>query len=74
MKTKKYKVVIVPGEDGYFVAECPSISGCVSQGKTKAEAVKNIKEAIELALECYEEDHKPLPRDTAEIRQVAIGS
>jgi predicted RNase H-like HicB family nuclease len=56
------------------VAECPAISGCVSQGKTKAEAVKNIKEAIELALECYEEDHKPLPRDTIEIRQVAIGA
>lgn len=74
MKITKYKVVIVPGEDGYFVAECPSIAGCVSQGKTKAEAVKNIKEAIELALECYGEDHKPLPRDTAEIRQVAIGA
>lgn len=41
-----------PGEDGFFVADCPSIPGCVSQGKTKRLALKNIKEAIELALEC----------------------
>ena len=57
MKSKKYKIVLFPGEDGYFVAECPSVQGCVSQGKTKKEALKNIKEAVQLALECYEEDH-----------------
>jgi predicted RNase H-like HicB family nuclease len=41
------QVVLYPGEDGYWVAECPSLPGCVSQGKTKAEAVTNIREAIE---------------------------
>lgn len=71
MKTRKYKIVLRPGEDGYFVVECPSIPGCVSQGKTKEEAVKNIKEAVELALECYE-DKRPLPRDTVEIGEVAV--
>ncbi len=40
-------VIIYPGEDGYWVAECPSLPGCVSQGKTKEEATENIKEAIE---------------------------
>lgn len=41
------QVVLYPGEDGYWVAECPSLPGCVSQGKTKDEAVTNIREAIE---------------------------
>ena len=40
------QVLIYPGEDGFWVAECPSLPGCISQGKTKAEAVLNIKEAI----------------------------
>jgi predicted RNase H-like HicB family nuclease len=41
------KVILYPGEDGYWVVECPSLPGCVSQGKTKAEAKANIREAIE---------------------------
>jgi predicted RNase H-like HicB family nuclease len=42
----KFRVVIEPDEDGVFVAECPSLPGCISQGKTRAEAVENIKDAI----------------------------
>ncbi len=41
------QVVIAPGEDGYWVAECPSLPGCVSQGRTREEAIVNIKEAVE---------------------------
>lgn len=41
------QVVIYPGEDGYWVAECPSLPGCISQGKSKEEAIYNIREAIE---------------------------
>ena len=41
------QVVVYPGEDSYWVAECPSLLGCVSQGRTKHEAIANIKEAIE---------------------------
>ena len=44
------KVLIEKGEDGYFVAHCPSLKSCWSQGKTKEEALKNIQEAIELYL------------------------
>ena len=45
------KVAIRQGEDGYFVARCPSLKSCWSQGKTRQEALKNIREAIELYLE-----------------------
>ena len=41
------QVVVYPGEDGYWVAECPNLPGCVSQGKTKAQALENIKDAID---------------------------
>lgn len=47
----KFKVVITEGEDGWYVVEVPSLPGCISQGKTKKEALENIKEAIELYLE-----------------------
>ena len=40
------QVFLYPGEDGYWVAECPSLPGCISQGRTQAEAVENIREAI----------------------------
>jgi antitoxin HicB len=42
----KFRVVIEPDEDGVFVAECPTLPGCISQGRTRAEAVENIKDAI----------------------------
>jgi predicted RNase H-like HicB family nuclease len=48
-----YQVTLTEGEDGYIVAECPSLPGCVSQGKSQAEAVTNIREAIEGILELH---------------------
>lgn len=48
-------MVLRPGEDGWLVAECPVIPGCISQGKTRAEALANIREAIQLCLETREE-------------------
>jgi predicted RNase H-like HicB family nuclease len=45
------KVIVEPGEDGYYVAHVPSLKGCWSQGKTKEEALQNIREAIDLYLE-----------------------
>ena len=50
------QVIIYAGEDGYWVAECPSLPGCVSQGKTKAEAMANIREAIRGYIAAWEED------------------
>ncbi len=43
----RYRVIIEPDEDGVFVAECPTLPGCISQGATREEAVRNIKDAIE---------------------------
>jgi len=56
----KLSVTIDRDEDGIWVVECPSIPGCVSQGRTKQEALKNIKEAIALCLEVRAERGLPL--------------
>lgn len=66
------QVVIYPGEDGYFVVECPSLPGCVSQGLTKEEAVANIKEAIRGYIAALEEDHLPVPEDRFDAMLVAV--
>jgi predicted RNase H-like HicB family nuclease len=50
------QVLVYPGEDGFWIAECPSLLGCVSQGETREEAVSNIREAIDLYLEVLAED------------------
>ena len=65
----KLSVTIDRDEDGVWVVECPAIPGCVSQGKTKAEALKNIEEAIALCLEVRAERGLPL---TVETRQVEV--
>ena len=72
MKMLKLPVVITPGEDGYFVAEVPIFPGCISQGKTKAEALVNIKEAAELCLECQVQEGWKVPKKYY-IEQVEIG-
>jgi predicted RNase H-like HicB family nuclease len=65
----KLSVTIDRDEDGVWVVECPSIPGCVSQGKTKAQAIKNIEQAIALCLEVRAERGLPL---TVETRQVEV--
>jgi len=65
----KLSVTIDRDEDGVWVVECPSIPGCVSQGKTKPQALKNIEEAIALCLEVRAERGQPL---TVETRQVEV--
>jgi len=52
------EVILYPGEDGYWVVECPSLPGCISQGKTKGEATKHIKEAISCYTHALEEGVK----------------
>ena len=60
-----------PGEDGYVVAEVSSLPGCVSQGKTRDEAVANVREAIFLHEEVLRERGEPVPEDQVEIVEVA---
>jgi predicted RNase H-like HicB family nuclease len=66
------QVLVYPGEDGYWVAECPSLPGCISQGTTKAEAVENIKEAIEGYIAALEEDGLPVPEERFDAFVVAV--
>ncbi len=68
----KRQVIIYPGEDGYWVAECPSLPACISQGKTKEESVANIKEAIELYIEVLKEEGRPIPEDNLETVLVDV--
>ena len=56
----KFFITIFQDEDGVFVAECPSIPGCVSQGETEQEAEKNVQEAIKECLEVRAEKGMPL--------------
>jgi predicted RNase H-like HicB family nuclease len=66
------QVVIYPGEDGYWVAECPSLPGCVSQGKTKDDALNNIREAITAYSEALKQDKLPVPPETFETMLIAV--
>ena len=66
------QVLLYPGEDGYWIAECPSLPGCISQGETRETAVQNIREAIELYIECLEEDGLEVPEEKFEAMLVAV--
>ncbi len=67
----KFIVTIDRDEDGVFVAECPAIPGCVSQGKSEREALDNIKDAIRQCLEVRAERGMPLTVQTHEI-EIAV--
>lgn len=62
----KFRVIIEQDEDGMFIAECPSLPGCISQGKTRQEALQNIKEAIEGYLESLQKHNEPIPPSITE--------
>jgi len=66
------QVIIYSGEDGDFVVECPSLPGCISQGKTREEAVENIREAIQLYIEVLIEKGQPVPAEKFETLLVAV--
>ena len=66
------QVIIYPGEDGYWVAECPSLPGCISQGATKEEAVVNVREAIRGFIEALEEDNLAVPEERFDAMLVAV--
>jgi predicted RNase H-like HicB family nuclease len=65
----KFLITIYQDEDGVYIAECPSIPGCMSQGKTPREAEKNIQEAIKACLEVRAERGMPL---TVTVKQVEV--
>jgi predicted RNase H-like HicB family nuclease len=66
------QVIIYRGEDGYWVAECPSLPGCLSQGKTKEDAVVNIREAIRNYIAALEEDKLAVPEERFDAVLMAV--
>ena len=67
----KFPTVIYQDEDNAWVVECPAIPGCVSQGRTRDEAMENIKQAITLCLEVRAERGMPLTYETSDV-EVAV--
>ncbi len=63
----KRTILLYRDEDGYFIAEVPSLAGCVSQGQTRDEALANIQEAIALHIEVLQERGELVPDDNIEI-------
>lgn len=66
------QVMMYPGDDGYWVVEVPSLPGCISQGKTKEEALDNIREAIQGYVAALREDGLPVPEERFEAMVVAV--
>jgi len=69
----KYRILIEQDEDGLFVAECPSLPGCVSQGNSREEAIRNIQDAIKGYVESLKKHNEPVPPAIdEEIIEVAV--
>ncbi|MEN4042418.1 MAG: type II toxin-antitoxin system HicB family antitoxin [Anaerolineaceae bacterium] len=66
------QILLYPGEDGFWVAECPSLPGCVSQGSTKEEAILNIREAIQGYIAALEEDGVEVPEERFQALLIAV--
>ncbi len=60
--TYNFPVIIEKDEDGFFVADCPDLQGCHTQGKTLEEAITNIRDVIKLHLKILKEDKQDIPR------------
>lgn len=70
--TRRYMVVLEPGDDGWIAAEVPALPGCLSQGRTRAEALESIREAIEGYLAVLAEHGDPIPEEDAVLIEVVI--
>jgi antitoxin HicB len=66
MAMAKYRVIVEPDEDGIYVVEVPTLPGCISQDRTRAEAIDNIKEAIAVYLESLAAHGEPIPPPISE--------
>lgn len=70
----KFDVTIDQDEDGVWIVQCPSIPGCVSQGKTKDKALENVKDAIQLCLDVRAERGLSLAVETRQVEVAATSS
>ena len=66
------QIILYPGEDDFWVAECPSLPGCISQGRTREEAILNIRDAIQGYIAALEEDGLQVPEERFQAILVAV--
>ncbi len=67
MEKIKYRVIIEKDEDGVFVAKVPDLPGCATEGKTKKELLRNVKEAIKAYVEALKKDGNPVPVEMVQV-------
>ena len=67
MERMKYRVIIEKAEDGVYVAKVPDLPGCATEGKTKKELMKNVKEAIQAYLEALKKQGDPVPVEMVQV-------
>ncbi|MBF0555856.1 MAG: type II toxin-antitoxin system HicB family antitoxin [Nitrospirae bacterium] len=69
----KYRITIEQDEDGIFIVQCPSLPGCISQGKTRQEAILNIQDALKGYIESLKIHNEPIPPSIEEeIIEVSV--
>ncbi len=68
----KYRITIQQDEDGIFIAKCPSLPGCVSQGKTRKEVLENIKDAMSGYLQSLKKHNESVPHIEEELVELSV--
>ena len=66
------QVLLSHGEDGYWIVECPSLPGCISQGKTREQAIANAREAIDVYIAALQADGLVVPEERFDALLVAV--
>jgi predicted RNase H-like HicB family nuclease len=66
------QVLVYYGEDGFWIAECPSLPGCITQGKTREDAIADIRAAIEDYIAVLREDGLPVPEERFDAILIAV--
>lgn len=68
----KYRITLQKDEDGMYVVKCPSLPGCISQGKTRDEALNNIKDSIEGYIQSLKKHGEPIPAIDEEFIEINV--
>lgn len=68
------QIILYTDEDGYWIAECPSLPGCISQGESKEEAITNITDAIRAYIEALTLAGDPIPTDSMSHQIVVVAA
>ncbi|MBI3413456.1 MAG: type II toxin-antitoxin system HicB family antitoxin [Candidatus Aenigmarchaeota archaeon] len=69
----KFKIIVSKDESGFYVVECVNLPGCISQGKTEAEAMKNIRDAINGYLKSLKKHNEEIPvKDVLQISEISV--